>query len=80
MTVEQMREAIAGVYKGWKWKDKVANMPEDQVMAIYFKFQSSGVLDGTNVVDDHSSRKSNTKEETKFVKPYAEQLSIFDVI
>ena len=37
MDVEQMRDFIADLYPYDKWKDKVARMPEDQVMAIYFR-------------------------------------------
>ena len=45
MTVEQMREAISDVYISDMWKRKVSNMPEDQVMAIYFNFKEKGYLE-----------------------------------
>lgn len=36
--VEDMRAYISDVYKGERWKHKVARMPDAQVMAIYFSF------------------------------------------
>ena len=33
MTVEEQRTAISKVYPTEKWKNKVENMPEDQVIA-----------------------------------------------
>ena len=44
MSVEQMRDAIAGVYSGDDWKRRVSRMPEDQVMAIYFRFQAKDYI------------------------------------
>lgn len=44
MSVEQMREAIAWVYPSEKWKYRVSKMADDQVMAIYFKFNQEGKL------------------------------------
>ena len=42
MTVREMRYYISKVYPGKGWKDKVAKMPEDQVMAVYFSFLENG--------------------------------------
>lgn len=42
MTVQQMRRDIAKVYDGASWKRRVENMPDDQVIAIYYKFLHSG--------------------------------------
>lgn len=67
MGVEQMRDAIADVYSGWKWKDRVARMPEDQVMAVYFKFQSRGMF------EVKAKKEANKPQEVK-------QLTIFDFI
>ena len=46
MTVEEQRTAISKVYPTEKWKNKVENMPEDQVIAIYLTFQKRGLLGG----------------------------------
>lgn len=45
MNVEQMREAILGVYKGDAWKRKVRRMPDGQVIAIHLKFSVDGKFD-----------------------------------
>jgi hypothetical protein len=37
-----MREAITKVYPAERWQKKVAKMDDDQVMAIYFKFDALG--------------------------------------
>ena len=42
LSIEQMRDKIASVYDGIGWKNKVHFMPEDQVMAIYYKFREQG--------------------------------------
>ena len=44
MTMEQMRAAVAALYTGPKWKEKVARMPDGQILAIY----SRQVLDKGN--------------------------------
>ena len=36
--IEDMRAYISDVYKGERWKRKVARMRDSQVMAIYFSF------------------------------------------
>lgn len=35
MTMEQMRAEVAALYTGPKWKEKVARMPDRQILAIY---------------------------------------------
>ena len=35
MTMEQMRAEVAALYTGPKWKEKLARMPEGQILAIY---------------------------------------------
>lgn len=42
MTTEQMRTAIGEVYSSDSWSAKVKKMPDDQVVAIYYKFLASG--------------------------------------
>ena len=44
MTVEQMKMAIMDVYHTRSWRRKVANMYDDQVIAIYRNFEQRGVL------------------------------------
>lgn len=38
MTVAQMRCAIYDIYPGDSWHEKVNNMPDNQVVAVYFSF------------------------------------------
>lgn len=35
MTIEQMRAEVARLYSGAAWQQKVAKMPEGQILAIY---------------------------------------------
>lgn len=42
MDVRNMREHILKMYPGERWKDKVARMPDSQVMAIYFSMKKKG--------------------------------------
>ena len=42
MTNDQMREKVAEAYNGEKWKQKVRRMPDDQIVAIYYRFLKSG--------------------------------------
>lgn len=42
MNVLQMRNEIAGLYDSVKWKRRVREMPEHQVIAIYNKTLYSG--------------------------------------
>ena len=44
MSVMQMREEIAKVYAGPKWKDRVSHMPDAQVIAVYYSFKQRGKL------------------------------------
>lgn len=45
MTVDQMRKEIAKVYPGEAWQRKVDRMYDDQVIAIYYKFEKTGKFD-----------------------------------
>lgn len=42
MTDDQMRERVATAYSGESWRKKVYRMPQDQVVAIYYKLLKSG--------------------------------------
>lgn len=44
MTVGDMRSLVAKAYNGDKWKNKVRNMPDDQIVAIYYKMASTGKI------------------------------------
>jgi len=44
MTIEEQRTAISKVYPTEKWQRTVANMDEDQVIAIYLSFEKRGIL------------------------------------
>ena len=44
MSMDQMRAAVAALYPGKRWKEKVARMPEGQILAIY----NRRVLGGSN--------------------------------
>jgi hypothetical protein len=45
MTVSQMRAAINKVYPTPKWQNKVAHMPDHQIIAIYFDFLKRNVFE-----------------------------------
>lgn len=38
MSIEQMRQALIARYPGDNWANKVKQMPDSQVLAIYSKF------------------------------------------
>lgn len=42
MTNDQMREKVAQAYPGDKWRQKVNRMPDDQIIAIYYRLLKSG--------------------------------------
>lgn len=46
MSPEQMRAEIRKAYDGPFWKNKVDNMPESQVKAVYFRMLNAGSLKG----------------------------------
>lgn len=49
MTTEQMRTAIGEVYSSDSWNAKVKKMPDDQVVAIYYKFLANGKFEKKSV-------------------------------
>jgi len=67
MTVEQMRNAISDLYPGWAWKQKVARMYDDQVIAIYRSCQERGQFNKPSPVRTHDGRR-------------VKQLSIDDIL
>lgn len=46
MTIEQMRAEVSAWYPSDSWRDKVAKMPDNQVIAMYFKRAESNRLKG----------------------------------
>ena len=44
LQISQMREKIREVYSGDGWVKRVRNMPNDQVIALYYKFLKQGKI------------------------------------
>lgn len=42
ISTKDMRNAISTIYVSPKWKRDVENMPDHQVVAIYYRFLNSG--------------------------------------
>ncbi len=42
MNISQKREALKGAYSGEKWIEKVNNMSDEQVQAIYLRLKGQG--------------------------------------
>lgn len=42
MTVRDMRDYILSMYPGERWTHKVAEMDDNQVMAVYFSMKKKG--------------------------------------
>lgn len=42
MTIASMRKAISRVYNSPRWFNRVAKMPDNQVIAIYYSFLEQG--------------------------------------
>jgi hypothetical protein len=38
--ISAKREALKGAYQGKKWRDKVAAMSDNQVIAVYLRLQA----------------------------------------
>ena len=49
MGVENYRSAIASAYPGERWKRRVLEMPDNQVIAIYNHFVRDGVFNRIRV-------------------------------
>lgn len=43
-TVQEERTALASVYPGRAWSEKVRRMPDSQVTAIYLRFKQQGKI------------------------------------
>lgn len=60
--IEEMRHDISKVYLSSGWKKKVANMPDKQVMAIYYNFLERGMF-------GHVPRPRSSQRELQIHKP-----------
>lgn len=68
MNVDQMRKEIAKVYPGEAWQRKVDSMYDDQVIAIFYKFERDGKF------LEYLRKKAEAKKHYDGV-----QLSMFDL-
>lgn len=75
MTIQQMKDAILTVYDTASWRKKVANMYDDQVVAIYHNFRERGVLDKTL----RKERPKMFEHQVDEPKEACQQLSFFDL-
>lgn len=68
MDVTWYRNKVANVpkYRSLKWQDKVRQMPDRQVIALYYKFKEDGLFD---------KRRKEVKEDSKYY-----QMTIFDFL
>ena len=44
MSVADMRRLVAKAYNGESWKTKVRNMPDDQIVAVFYRLVTSGQI------------------------------------
>lgn len=79
MTVQQMRNAILEVYDTKSWKKKVANMYDDQIIAIYHSFNRKGML-GTVVRKEKPEFTDLIPTPVKHKEPECEQMTIFELM
>ena len=71
MTIQQMKDAILDVYDTKSWRKKVANMYDDQVIAIYYNFSQRGILNKVL---------RRERPDTSAAKEKSQQLTIFDFL
>ena len=79
MTIQQMKDAIVTVYDTRSWKRKVANMYDDQVIAIYHNFLNRGILDKT-LRKERPITVIADREQSCEPKPECQQMTMFDFI
>ena len=78
--IDEMRHDISKVYLNSSWKKKVANMPDKQVMAIYYSFLANGKF-GHVPKPIHSVKTQPIEpvvEQKHFTSDQAQQLA-FDI-
>lgn len=64
MSIEQMRNAVSNAYDSWRWRERVSQMPNAQVIAIYKNMEGRGQL-------NKPKAKGRKKEQYR-------QMTIFD--
>lgn len=69
-----MRSKISQVYPYPKWTERVKWMPDNQVMAIYYKFRDEGRFDGV------TTKKQEKKIKVEIPKEQYVQMSIWDLL
>ena len=72
MTVEKMRARIIEVYAGPKWRCRVQEMDNRQVIAVYKRMEEDGLFEK---MAKERERKRKQKGE-----PRCEQMTIFDLL
>lgn len=85
MSVDEMRCCIADVYTSYSWRHRVANMPEHQVISIYYSFLERGVFEqppkkGLSPRERAKVREKKKLEEAKAVGLTGVQLTFDDVL
>lgn len=76
--VEEMRHDISKVYLSSGWKKKVANMPEKQVMAIYYNFLETGKFGHVPKPIKPKTQEPVVEQKKCFTSDQAQQLA-FDL-
>lgn len=73
-SVEDMRYAVMNVYPGHKWSNKVRDMSDNQIIAVYYDFLHRGKFDKKTKKsnDDYSKKKHFNKKDYSY-----EQLTIY---
>ena len=80
MTVAQMRCAIYDIYPGDSWHEKVNNMPDNQVVAVYYSLLARGVFTKRPTGLDipiHITVEAKGEDEPHFKPLVGEQLKLF---
>lgn len=72
MTINQMRSYISDKYPGLGWKQKVASMPTNQVIAVYKSFMNRKPKAAAKVV------LAQEVKEDVFVEPEPHQMDIWE--
>lgn len=79
MTVQQMRNAILRVYNTKSWQNKVANMYDDQIIAIYHDFRNRGILN--QVIRNERPKITDVMETPNtYTPPECQQMTMFDLM
>lgn len=79
MTVQQMKEAILNVYQTKSWRTKVANMYDDQVIAIYYNFLERGILNQV-LRNERPAITDLIEPPNTYNPPECQQMTIFDLL